>query len=232
MTASGIAIPDTDWFVRDLYSFVVDIGASVIAANYSRFVVDLNRPADDSALYAGKVSTGLCPLRTFAGDDIYLPGESVSSAEIEQRTQTYWQPYHAAIRVTLGRIKDKFGFAALWDAHSIAAEVPRLFPGVLPDLNIGTNSGASCDAACEAAVMAAARASDYSSVANDRFRGGYITRNYGKPEQNYHAVQLELSQRCYLRKNDLRYDDEYASSIRETIKEMLSAFVTAAGKSR
>jgi len=228
MTRDGLAIPDTDWFVKDLYAFASDIGASVIAANYSRYVVDVNRPATDDAMYAGQLSTGLCPLQTFAGNDIYAAGERVSAAEQEERIQKYWHPYHDGIQATLNRLKREFGYALLWDAHSIASEVPRLFPGVLTDLNIGTNGGASCGEACEAAVMQAAETPDFSSVSNGRFRGGFITRHYGVPEQGVQAIQLELSQRCYMDENNLSYDAKLAVKAGDTIRRMLIAFMTTA----
>lgn len=232
MTKQGRAIPDTDWFVKDLYAFARDMGVSTIAANYSRYVVDLNRPASDDQLYAGQVSTGLCPLQTFAGDDIYLAGEEISAAEQDERTQHYWAPYHDKIQATISGLQDEFGYALLWDAHSIASEVPRLFPGVLTDLNIGTNGGASCSEYCESAVMDAAKASGFSAVSNGRFRGGFITRHYGDPGQGVHAMQLELSQRCYMDENNLRYDDDLAVKARHVIRQMLQAFMTAARENK
>ncbi|MCH8302178.1 MAG: N-formylglutamate deformylase [Proteobacteria bacterium] len=228
MTDAGRALPDTDWHVRELYSFVEDLGASVIAANYSRYVIDLNRPPSDASLYENQLATGLCPRQTFAGQDIYLDGESVSSREQETRVQAYWQPYHDRIFETLNQLKDQFGYALLWDAHSIAGEVPLLFDGVLPDLNIGTNGGASCATEITAAVAAAAQASPYSSVTNGRFRGGHITRSYGAPEDGVHAMQLELTQQNYMDQKNLSYDAERAVGLVDTIKSMLHAFETSA----
>ncbi len=228
MTAAGKELRDTDWHVRELYSFVDDLGASVIAANYSRYVVDLNRPPSDESLYENQLATGLCPRNTFAGQDIYLDGDSVSPEEQETRVQAYWQPYHDRIFETLNRLRDQFGYALLWDAHSIAGEVPLLFDGVLPDLNIGTNGGASCAADITAAVAAAAQASSYSFVTNGRFRGGHITRSYGAPEDGVHAVQLELTQQIYMDEKDLSYDADRAAALVETIKSMLHAYETSA----
>lgn len=231
MTKEGQAIPDTDWFVRELYEFAGELGANVLAANYSRYVVDLNRPADDAALYEDQVSTGLCPRKTFNGQPIYLEGETITATEQRERVVRYWRPYHEKISSVLDDLRREHGFALLWDAHSIASEVPMLFPGVLTDLNVGTNSGYSCGASCESAVVHAAKASDYSSVLNGRFKGGFITRNYGNPEKDIHAVQLELSQRCYMNENKLSYDAESAVRVGETIRNMLIAYVRAAKES-
>lgn len=230
MTDTGRSIPDTDWHVRRLYEFATELGASVLAANHSRYVVDLNRPADDSALYEGQVSTGICPERTFAGEPIYEAGEGISADERQARVMAYWRPYHEQLRSTLDENRAKFGYALLWDAHSIAAEVPLLFDGVLPDLNIGTNDGNSCDPGIADAVMDAAGQSSLSSVLNGRFRGGYITREYGRPVDNLHAVQLELTQRNYMDEASFGYDETKAALLAPQIGKMLAAFLRAAEK--
>jgi len=232
MTDEGKSIPDTDWFVRDLYAFAIELGAGVIAANYSRYVVDLNRPADDAALYEGQVSTGLCPVRTFAGKAIYIDGETIGESEQNERVGNYWRPYHDKIAKELATLREEHGVALLWDAHSIASEVPALFPGVLTDLNIGTDSGSSCGSECESAVMGVADASDYTAILNGRFTGGYITRHYGEPENHTHAIQLELSQRCYMDEEKLSYDAESAVRVAGTLRKLLSAYIQAAGEAR
>lgn len=229
MTDIGNALPDTDWHVRELYSFAAELGASVIAANYSRYVVDLNRPVSDEALYENQVVTGLCPQKTFSGDDIYRDGQGVSEDEQASRVTSFWKPYHEQISETLEKLQEEFGYALLWDAHSIPGEVPVLFDGVLPDLNIGTNGGLSCAANFTAAVASVAEASSYSSVVDGRFRGGYITRNYGEPANGVHAIQLELTQRNYMDENELNYDAGRASGLVETIRIMLQTFESAAG---
>lgn len=226
MTNTGRALPDTDWHVRRLYGFASELGASVVVANYSRYVVDLNRPADDSALYEGQSATGLCPLKTFAGDDIYSSTESISAKEHSRRVRNYWKPYHEKLAQTISGIRERFGYTLLWDAHSIATEVPLLFDGQLPDLNIGTNGGQSAGAGLEAAVMAVADASQYSSVLNGRFKGGHITRCYGNPGNGVHAIQLELAQRTYMDEMSLEFDEKRAARLRSTIIDMLAAFQT------
>jgi N-formylglutamate amidohydrolase len=227
MTDMGRALADTDWHVRRLYAFAEELGASVIMANYSRYVVDLNRPPSDESLYENQRATGLCPHKTFAGHDIYLDGERLGPEEQEARVLTYWRPYHERISGTLKQIRDQFGYALLWDAHSIPSEVPLLFDGVLPDLNIGTNKDRSCATEITTAVEAVAEASPYSSVTNGRFRGGHITRSHGAPGDGVHAMQLELTQRNYMDEKNLSYDAGRALNLAGTIKSMLQAFETA-----
>lgn len=228
MTEAALALPDTDWHVRKLYSFAADLGASIIAANYSRYVVDLNRPASDEPLYENQVATAVCPRMTFAGQDIYLHGDSPDDKEKQKRIEQYWKPYHEKLSETLHDLRRRFGYALLWDAHSIASRVPALFDGVLPDLNIGTNDGQSCAPHVRAAVASVAESSPYSSVADGRFRGGFITRNYGEPEKGIHAMQLELTQCNYMHEKNLGYDAGRAVRLVETIEKMLQAFIDAA----
>ncbi len=224
MTDAGRAIPDTDWHVRRLYDFAAETGASVLAANYSRYVVDLNRPADDTALYPGQVSTGLCPEQTFAGEAIYADGAGVDGAEIARRVAAYWRPYHRRIEEALAAIRAEHGFALLWDAHSIRGEVPRLFEGTLPELNFGTNGGKSCPDGILRPILDAAMQLPYRAVANQRFKGGYITRHYGRPVDAVYAVQLEIAQRCYMDESTLRYDEPRAGELAEAIKGLLTIF--------
>ena len=232
MSIAGRSLPDTDWHARRLYRFARELDASVLAARFSRYVVDLNRPPSDAALYEGQLSTGLCPPRTFAGADIYVPGESCGVSERRKRTKTYWRPYHDMLATELARIRGRFGYALLWDAHSIRSEVPTLFQGVLPDMSIGTNDGASCGPRWQRAVLQVALESDYSVVLNGRFKGGHITRRYGNPDDNVHAIQLELAQRSYMDERTLRYNEHAAGRLRVVLRTMLSAFLRCAGRVR
>lgn len=227
MTRAGRDIPDTDWHVGQLYDFARAMGAKLLVADYSRYVIDLNRSAQDEVLYAGQVVTGLCPQQTFAGADIYKR-DGVADDDKKRRIMEYWRPYHDHICTTLAAIQEQHGYALLWDAHSIPSVVPRLFAGELPQLNLGTHSGASCGADIEAAIVAVARASNYSCVVNDRFKGGFITRHYGNPARNVHALQLEIAQRAYMNEKSRVFDASKAADLRDTLRQMLLAFLDAA----
>ena len=232
MSAAGLALPDTDWHVARLYEFGKQLGASMLIANYSRYVVDLNRPADDEAMYAGQTSTGLCPLMTFQGDSIYSDEATIDAVEEQQRVEGYWRPYHDKIDTTLQALRAEHGYGLLWDAHSIPSQVPRLFAGELPILNIGTWDGRSCDPALAAAVFSTAEQSVYSSVINARFKGGYITRHYGQPAGNVHAIQLEIAQRAYMDESSLKFDETRMSQLSDSLEALLVAYMGAAAQVR
>ncbi|MDH3352014.1 MAG: N-formylglutamate deformylase, partial [Gammaproteobacteria bacterium] len=214
MNDLGRSLPDTDWHVARLYEFAADLGASLLVANYSRYVVDLNRPADDAALYATRPATGLCPTQTFAGQDIYAQATAI---DVDDRVSRYWRPYHDKVAATLAKLRESFGYALLWDAHSIASRVPALFDGELPELNVGTWDGRSCSRVITDAVLQVVQASTYSGVLNGRFKGGYITRHYGQPGASVHAVQLEIAQRAYMDEQSTNYDEAKASQLRDVL---------------
>ena len=198
LVPAACSLPDTDWHIPRLYDFVREMGASVVAAEYSRFVIDLNRPEDDQPLYAG-ATTGLFPATLFDGEPLFQEGKVPSAAERAGYLEAIWRPYHDALRNELARLKAEFGYALLWDAHSIRSHVPHLFDGKLPDFNLGTFNGASCAAElAERLKTVCAKAGNYSHVLNGRFKGGHITRHYGDPANDIHAVQLELAQSTYM----------------------------------
>ncbi len=122
-----------------------------------------------------------------------------TSARSNAGATTYWRPYHDAIAGELDRLVAAHGHAIVWDGHSIQAEVPWLFEGRLPDLNLGTAAGASCAPALRDALSAVLAAqSSFSHVTDGRFKGGYITRRYGRPRDRVHAIQLEMGLSTYM----------------------------------
>lgn len=225
MTEAARGVPDTDWFVSRLYDFARELGASVLVPKYSRYVVDLNRPPDDTSLYPGQNTTGLCPTLRFSGEPVYLPGEEPSAGEIASRVERYWRPYHDALRTELERLHAEHGRVLLWEGHSIrGSDLPFLFEGRLPDFNLGTAAGASCLPATQARIEAALAAqSRYDWVANGRFKGGHITRHYAEPARGIEAVQLETSQRIYMDEASARWNEALAQPARATIRTLVEA---------
>ena len=223
MTKEGLQLPDTDWHLERLYNFLDDLGASVLVATHSRYVVDLNRPPDNANLYPGRDTTPLVPIDTFHRLPLYRAGETPGEAEIVERVETYWKPYHTKLAGELNELREKYGYALLWDAHSIFSEVPRFFAGKLTDLNLGTADGRSCGPGIGEALLR--KATGYSAVLNGRFKGGYITRTYGDPARNVHAVQLELSEATYM--NELfpfDFRDDMAMRLRPQLRALIEEF--------
>ena len=202
-------LPDTDWFVPRLYEFHATLGATVIRATHSRYVVDLNRPPDGAPLYPGQRETTVCPVETFDGQALYAPGDAPGPTEIAARLERYWHPYHVRLRALIDERVERHGCCFLWDAHSILSTVPALFDGRLPDLNLGTAGGRSCRPETLERVAAVLRRNrGFTHVVDGRFKGGYITRHYGDPERGVEALQLEIAQSAYLGEARVPHFDE------------------------
>ena len=218
-------VPDTDWHLERLYDFANELGASVLVATHSRYVIDLNRSPDGASLYPGQSVTGLCPIDTFDNTPIYANGDVPGDAEIAARREAIWQPYHQQLTAELARLKATHGIAALWDAHSIRSVLPRFFEGKLPDLNLGTGNGTSCDAAlAQTLLQIAERANGYSAVLNGRFQGGHITRHYGQPARGIHAIQLEMTQCSYMQEQlPFDYLPALAIGVQPHVRRLLEA---------
>ena len=228
-TSAAQALPDTDWHVDRLYAFARELGASTIVANYSRYVVDLNRAPDSRPLYAANPTSPVCPTHTFGGEPIYTTGEEPADSEIAERITEYWQPYHSRLAAELERLRAEHGFALLWDAHSVGSEVPGLFAGVLPEFNFGTRDDQSCPRAlAELLLERVTRERKHSAVLNGRFKGGYITLSHAHPGRRVYAIQLELARRVYM--NECSPTPVLESSKLEaaarTIRELLECAVT------
>ena len=226
VTQDARKLPDTDWYVDQLYKWVTAEGAGLLVANYSRYVVDLNRPADDSALYTEQV-TGLFPQQTFAAQALWVKQANCAYSR-DWIMANIWQPYHQKIATELARLKQKFGYAILLDAHSIAPFVPSLFTGKLADLNLGSFAGASADAGLVQAVWQSLDSTSYSRVLDGRFKGGAITRGFGRPENNIHALQLELSQATYLNDQTMppRIDSAKVLQLMPILTRMIAAMLS------
>jgi N-formylglutamate deformylase len=225
MTPVAQRTDDCDWHLDRLYAFAKRMGASILTPSYARYVVDLNRPPDGANLYPGQDTTGLLPVDTFDKEPLYLDGHLPDDAELARRRDAYWKPYHAALASELAALKAKHGKVLLWEAHSIRSRVPRFFEGRLPDFNFGTSNGASAAAGVADELAAIVeRHGDYTAVANGRFKGGYITRQYGQPEQGVHAVQLELSQITYMEEHmPYAYDEVLAAKVEPLLEALVSA---------
>ena len=194
----GRELADTDWHIHLLYEGLLD-RVTTVRTPVHRYVIDVNRSPDNESLYPGQNTTGLCPLTDFDGEPIYRAGAEPDAEEIARRRDLFHRPYHDALSTELERVRAENGVAILYDCHSIRSVIPYLFPDTLPDFNIGTNLSTSCAPVVEKAVENICRsASGYTHVLNGRFKGGWTTRHYGRPDRNTHAIQMELAQSTYM----------------------------------
>lgn len=198
LNSRWLALKDTDWWIDRLYGFAEAFDATLVRMTVSRTVIDVNRDPSGVSLYPGQTTTGLVPLETFDGEPLYRAGEEPDGAETGRRRRRYFDPYHACLTAEIERLRRQHDRIVLYDCHSIRSDIPRLFEGTLPNFNIGTNNGASCDLRLQQAIARACSTSSFSMVVDGRFKGGWITRRYGRPSDGVHAVQMELACRGYM----------------------------------
>jgi N-formylglutamate deformylase len=228
-----LARKDADWWLDELYDFVASLGATLVRTRLSRSIIDVNRDPSGASLYPGQATTELVPTITFDGEPLYRPRQAPDATEIAERRRLYFDPYHAALAGEIARLRQKHQRVALFDAHSIRSIIPRLFDSELPVFNLGTNSGASCDPGLRKTIGAMLAASGQTSIIDGRFKGGWITRAYGRPSEGVEALQLELACRAYMREPErpapenwpTPIDEKRAAPTRATIKRVLEAML-------
>ena len=229
MNATGLAVGETDHHVHRLFDFARDLDATTLWATHSRYIADLNRDPESQALYPGKFETAMCPLSDFDRNDLYRDGYAPDDAEIARRRDAYWKPYHTRLRTALEAARAAHGHALLIDAHSIRPAIPSLFDGRLPDLNFGTNDGRTMPTALREIVRNWGESQDsYSFVVDGRFKGGYTTRHYGRPETGIHALQIEIVQDRYLNMSAPHlYDEAIAAPLSRTLRPLVERLLAA-----
>ncbi len=218
---------DTDWFVDKLYDFVPAMGITMISANYSRWVIDLNRDPNSKPLYTdGRIITALCPATNFLGESIYKDERAeVELPEVKRRVELYYKPYHQQLEKLLTETKKKFGKVLLWDSHSIRQYVPTIYREKFPDLILGDADSTSASPGLIEAALGTLDHDSYSVSHNHPFKGGYITRHYGKPDSHQHALQLEMSKVNYMDDAQIKYDKVRSDKMRKLLKSVFAKLI-------
>lgn len=226
----GKRLRDADWHIHRLYDGLLP-DVTTVRATFHRYVIDANRDPSGESLYPGQNTTGLIPLTDFDERPIWKEGSEPDAEETARRLKTFHRPYHAALAGEIERVRALHGVAILYDCHSIRSVCPFLFEGRLPDFNIGTNGGATCARQFEEATMSICNAAEgYASVLNGRFRGGWTTRHYGRPDEKVHAIQMELTQATHLTAEapPFAYDAVKADRLRVHLRSILERLDTIA----
>ncbi|MDJ0630413.1 MAG: N-formylglutamate deformylase [Rhodobacter sp.] len=227
LNETGRALADTDWHIHRLYAGLIP-AASVVRATFHRYVIDANRDPTGASLYPGQATTGLVPLTDFDGVPIW--GAPPDDKDVQERLTKFHAPYHEALNAELARVRARHGVALLFDCHSIRSRIPNLFDGTLPDLNLGTYDGASCGDRFQEVAWNLTSSAPFSSVMNGRFKGGWTTRHYGRPDANVHAIQMEIAQSTYLTDEAPPWtcNERKSVRLRRWLKELLDALIETA----
>jgi N-formylglutamate deformylase len=197
-----------DSFVEELFSGATAHGAPLLCAQFPRAYCDPNRePWElDPAMFADtlpdwvnttspRVGAGLGTIARVvtSGEAIYRG--KLRFADAEERVRACWQPYHDALAGLIERTRQRFGCCLLLDCHSMPAGHGRLTG---PDFVLGDAHGTACTARVTGLVEAVLLEWGYQVRRNDPYAGGYVTRHYGRPRENVHALQIEVARRLYM----------------------------------
>jgi N-formylglutamate deformylase len=232
LVSDWLARKDADWFVETLYDFVAGFDATIVRTRVSRTVIDVNRDPSGASLYPGQATTGLCPTTSFDGEPLYKTGLEPDEHELAERRRLYFEPYHQTLAQEIARLKARKGAVLIYDCHSIRSLIPRLFDGELPKFNLGTNSGASAAPELLGRISDILATSGESFAIDGRFKGGWITRSFGRPRGGVHALQMELACRAYIDEPmgpvdesnwPVVYRPDYAKSTRDFLQRIIAS---------
>lgn len=200
---------DADLFVDEVFADAPSAGATLLVATHSRYVVDLNRGPNDydgMAVEGGPIGgpaanlpRGLIWRTSTEGDAISM--RRASREELERRMSTIYRPYHEALAGLLSRKKERFGYAILVCGHSMPSKGRRGHVDVgvgRADVVPGTRGRTTAGAQVIDTVDQVARSLGFSVKHDDPYKGGFSTVHYGKPQQQVHAIQIELARRLYM----------------------------------
>lgn len=233
MEAKAAAVGrDADLYVDELYAEAPALGATLLIAGFSRYVVDLNRgPTDvDEHTVLGTGFSVKAPrgvVWRLSGDNQKILTRALTHAEFEERLRRYYLPYHQALDAEIARKIEIFGHAIVLSGHSMPSvgggPAPRpLRAEVVP----GTQGRTTASAPVIDAVDGEGRRHGFVVIHDDPYRGGFVTKHHGRPRDGVHAIQVELSRRLYMDEATLRPVEPGFSRV----KALCSDFVRILGR--
>jgi N-formylglutamate deformylase len=236
MLASARALGrDADLYVDELYGAAHGLGASVLLARASRYVVDLNRDANDidsqsvDGAPAAHSPRGVIWRLTTEGERaIAAP---LRRAAYEERMNRVYRPYHARLEELIRQKRDRFGLAVVLAGHSMPSLGRSLHPdrgSARADVVPGTQGRTSAHARFIDIVDAHARQAGLSVAHDDPYKGGYTTQHYGRPDAGVHVVQVELARRLYMDELTLQRTPGKLEALRAWCGELVAKLGRAA----
>lgn len=223
-----------DLFVDELYRFVEDLGAPLIAARFPRSFLDVNRePFElDPAMFEGelpdyvntrsiRVAGGLGTIPKIVAENTEIYRSRMTVSDGLERIETYHRSFHDAVVQLISETKSLFGMAILIDCHSMPSNVRPMPGGRRSEIVIGDRYGTSAAARLVSFVTSGFARAGYDVARNKPYAGGYITERYGKPAIGEHALQVEISRALYADEADFSRSTSF-SKVEDDLKEVFS----------
>ncbi|ESZ37158.1 MULTISPECIES: N-formylglutamate amidohydrolase [unclassified Mesorhizobium] len=200
-----------DCYVDELFGSAVALGAPMLAANFPRAYLDVNRePWElDPRMFAepvpsfcnirsARVAGGLGTVPKLVGEGLDIYSGRLPLAEAVQRIEVVYKPYHETLKRLLTRTHARFGYAVLIDCHSMPASIRVGDSGLRPDFIVGDRFGISATAALTETAIGLLIGMGYTVAHNKPYAGGFITEHYGRPARHLHALQIEVNRGLYM----------------------------------
>lgn len=210
-SATGRLQADISWRLEQVLDIARELDATIIRSTISRYVIDVDRPADQTEDPDISPRESLCPLSTLDLKRIYQADEEPGPIEIEQRKLLFYQPFHQALEEQIGRLRRLHDEVVLFDCQSMRSRIRGFLEGELPVINIGTANGQSCSEGLKSTFVGSFTGLSGFSVAVDEALGGsYITEKYGAPADGLQSLTLVIAQRVYLRHESPPFEPDKA----------------------
>lgn len=226
-----LRLPDTDWYVDQIYSFARDLGIYAIKAKYSRYIIDLNRPRkSDPPLYSSRQPTALIPTQTFDGKPIYKSGQEPTEDLLLARLKDFYDPYYEALFTILNKCVEDFGYAILVDCHSIRSQVSEIQKTPFENFILGNRMGKTCPSHFLDTTKSILESSGFSCALNDPFQGGQITRYFQEKMANVFTLQIEMCQAVYMDEQTLKLSDSGMKKTSQVLFEVIKSLLSLVKK--
>ena len=221
----GIAIRRSeDHYVDELFGSAVALGAPLLAANFPRAYLDVNRePYElDPRMFDGllppyanvnslRVAGGLGTIPRIVAENMEIYARRLPVQEGLDRVEAVYKPYHATLRRLIARTHVQFGFGVLIDCHSMPGNVRVAGYTARPDFIIGDRYGTSASAELSRAAIAILEEMGFAAIRNKPYAGCFITEHYGRPSRGLHALQIEVNRAIYVDEVTLEKRADFAA---------------------
>ncbi|MEQ8397773.1 N-formylglutamate amidohydrolase [Thalassobaculum sp.] len=226
-----------DWFVEELFGAAPDHGAILIEALFRRAYIDPNRSERDldlSMIESGwpdpvdlteKTARGASLVWKVIDGQTPIYDRTLSIAEVRNRIETYWRPYHSALKSALDETHARFGKVFHVDCHSMPEfGDPRWGDQGerRADFIVGTRDGTTASPAFTEVVVETLRASGYSVSLNDKFKGVELIRRYAHPAAGREALQIEVNRGVYMDETTLTRSERFGAT-QAAVTRMIAA---------
>lgn len=227
-----------DYRVDELFSGAVQQGCPMLVANFPRAFLDVNREPyeldpqmfDDKLpdfvnTRSARVAGGLGTIARIVSENEDIYNRKLTCEEGFERIETIYKPYHAALHEILTRTHDNFGYCVLVDCHSMPSVGTGGLRRTRPDIVLGDRYATSCAQKITWAAAKFLAKLGYCVEINKPYAGGFISEHYGRPDDGFHAIQIEINRGLYMNEKRLERSKRF-SQVQEDMTRFIGRLVS------